>query len=68
MAALSPMRTAASSSIVQIAAVRPKALSFIRRIASSSERTLITPTTGPKHSSCMIGLRLSPTSRICGAT
>ena len=47
----SPMAIAASVSPVQTAAVRPKGLSFINPMASSSEPTFMMPMTGPKLSS-----------------
>ncbi|MNC74909.1 hypothetical protein D3C75_1263470 [compost metagenome] len=47
----SPRRSAATRSRVQIDALRPNSLSFIKVMASSSLSTCIMPTTGPKLSS-----------------
>ncbi len=62
-----PTASAASGSLVHTAAVRPKALSFIRRTASSSPATGMMPATGPKISSRIAGIEWFTSSRICGA-
>ena len=63
----SPMAIAASSSVVQIEAVRPKSLSFMSATASSSEATFMIPATGPKDSSVMTPMEWSTSIRIWGA-
>ncbi len=64
---LAPISKAASVSRVKMAAVRPKSLSFMRAMASSSLATRMTPTTGPKVSSVMTRMVWSTPIRICGA-
>ncbi|MNP24641.1 hypothetical protein D3C76_1174140 [compost metagenome] len=49
----SPRRSAAARSRVQIEALRPNSLSFIKAMACSSLSTGMMPTTGPKLSSRM---------------
>ena len=61
------MATAAVSSAVQIEAVSPKQLSFIKSTASSSEPTFMIPTTGPKLSSVMTLIEWSTPVSTCGA-
>ena len=52
---------------VQIDAVRPNWLSFMRAIASASSRTFMMPTTGPKVSSRMSAMSWSTSTSTWGA-
>ncbi len=61
------MATAAVSSAVQMEAVSPKRLSFIKSTASPSEPTVMIPTTGPKLSSTITLIEWSTSTSTCGA-
>ncbi len=63
----SPSASARAASAEKIAAVRPNSLSFISRMASSSEATFMMPTAGPKVSSRMMAIEWSTPTSTCGA-